>query len=285
MKATIFNIQKLSTEDGPGLRTTIFFKGCPLQCCWCHNPEGIKPQPEQVRNRQKCMDCGICHEVAENLRADACPTGAYSVIGKEYTSEELLAVALMDRDFFRHSGGGITLSGGECLLQHRFLKEFIPQLRAAGIHVALDTTGLASVAIFQEIVSLVDLVLYDLKLMAEQEHQQYTLQSNRLILSNARLLGTMSQPVWIRVPVIPGISNHPANIEAISRFIKDHLPNTKRIDLLGYNDLCVADYERLDLNYSLIGTPRVSETEMKQLQQIMRTSGVNNITYANCERG
>jgi len=285
MKATVFNIPKLSTEDGPGLRTTIFFKGCPLQCWWCHNPEGIKPEPEVSRNLAKCISCGTCAELTPDLSAEACPTGAYSIIGRQYSLDELMAVSLMDQDFYRHSGGGVTLSGGECLLQHRFLQELIPRLQEAGVKVALDTSGLASSAVFQSVAELVDLVLYDLKLFSEQEHRQYTGQSNRLILENARLLGSMPKPVWVRIPVIPNITDHQGNIEAIGSFIKTYMPNTERIDLLGYNDLCIADYERLGLPYVLTGTPRVTETQMQSLRQILQNSGVKFITCANCERG
>lgn len=285
MQAMVFNIQKMSTEDGPGLRTTIFFKGCPLRCIWCHNPEGINSKPEVFRNTQKCMSCGTCMDIPEEERMDACPTSAYTIIGKEYKVEELLALALADKDFFSHSRGGITLSGGECLMQHHFLREFMPRLRAQGIHIAIDTTGFAPEPVFRDIVGLADLVLYDLKLMSSEEHQRYTLQPNSLILSNARLLGTLPQPVWIRIPVIPGISDHAENIEAIGRFIRNHMPNTERIDLLGYNDLCTADYEKLGLDYLLNNTPRMSETAMIKLKQILAVSGVENITYANCERG
>lgn len=285
MKATIFNIQKLSTEDGPGLRTTIFFKGCPLRCWWCHNPEGINLEPEVYRNLAKCISCGTCAELSPDESAEFCPTGAYSIIGRQYDLDELTAIAMTDQDFYHHSGGGITLSGGECLLQHRFLREFIPRLQANRLEVALDTSGLASSAVFQSIAELADLVLYDLKLFSDQEHQHYTGQSNQLILANARQLGTMSKPVWVRIPIIPGITNHSGNIEAIGSFIKAYMPNTQRIDLLGYNDLCKADYERMGLPYALTATPRVTEKEMKSLRDILQNSGVDTITFTNCERG
>lgn len=285
MKAIVFNIQKLSTEDGPGLRTTIFFKGCPLKCQWCHNPEGINLKPETYRNLKKCIGCQTCQDAPEESREEVCPTGAYKVVGKKYSVDELLSAVISDRDFFRHSKGGITLSGGECLMQHSFLKVFMPLLREEGIHTALDTSGFAAPNIFRDIAALADLILYDLKIMSDADHQRYTGQPNRLILENAKILGTMPQPVWIRIPIIPGITNDIKNIEAIAEFIAEYIPNAERIDLLGYNDLCSADYEKMGLTFMLSGIPRVSEVEMMNLKQILAISGVDNITCSNYERG
>lgn len=284
MEANIFNIQRMSTEDGPGIRTTVFMKGCPLRCLWCHNPEGLTPEPLLVHNPKKCIGCGTCGNFEGAEKAENCPAGALSLVGRHYQAGELLRIVLADAEFYRDSGGGVTFSGGECLLQHRFLAGFIPRLRACGVHVALDTSGFAGQDVFAGIAQMCDLVLYDLKLISDGEHRRYTGQSNRPILQNAVILGKMRVPVWVRVPVVPGITDAEENIAGIGSFVKAHLPNAERVDLLGYNDLCRADYEKLGMDYPLKDTPRMSREDMERLRLLMlKESGVGEVHISNYE--
>jgi len=285
MEANVFNIQRMSTEDGPGIRTTVFMKGCPLRCAWCHNPEGLSPEPITLRNSQKCIGCGTCSSYSGAAAVKYCPTGAMSIVGRHYQVDELLQILLADREFYRDSSGGVTFSGGECLSQPRFLAAIIPELQAEKIHVAVDTSGFSAHDVFARIASLADLVLFDLKLFSADEHRRYTGQSNALILENARILGKMPIPVWIRIPIIPGITDSTANIDAISSFVKEYMPNVVRVDLLGYNDLCQADYERLGMAYSLKALSRVSKSTMENLRLIVCEKGINEVYMSNYDRG
>jgi pyruvate formate lyase activating enzyme len=273
----------MSTEDGPGIRTTVFMKGCPLRCAWCQNPEGLTPDQIIYHDVKKCISCGTCKNFTGADRVKNCPTGSLQAIGKYYGLEELLRVILADRDFYDDSGGGVTFSGGECLLQHRFLAVIIPLLRAEKIHVAIDTSGFAGREAFSDIAGISDLVLFDLKLISEQDHRRYTGQSNAPILENARTLGKMPAPVWIRVPVIPRITDSLDNISGISRFVQENMPNAARVDLLGYNDLCRGDYEKLGIEYPLKDTPRVSRETMSRLKTVMDDTGIGPVNASNYE--
>lgn len=303
--AMIFNIQTMSTEDGPGIRTTVFMKGCPLSCRWCQNPEGLSLKVHLVHDRLRCIGCGTCRENCPRgallftekgivfspdcqgclTCVGVCPATAIRAIGEEISVDELLARLLQDRPFYRNSGGGVTFSGGECLLQHEFLLNMLPRLQEEGIHVCLDTCGHISHEIFREVVPRAQLVLYDLKIFNEERHRLHTGVSNRLILENACWLGRSGIPVWIRVPVIPGYTDDAGNIRDIALFIKENLPAAERIDLLGYNDICAADYEKLQLDFPLKGAARVKESTMMDLRRIMEMSGVKNITVSNYEQG
>ena len=279
----IFNLQQFSTEDGPGIRTTVFLKGCPLRCPWCHNPEGLRPTPDlmwyDVRcvgaraclaacprsalellpsgmriDREQCTVCGDC--------ARACPSRALEVIGRPWTPEQLLDELRKDEVFFQTSGGGITFSGGEPMLQADFVSQILALCRQAGLHTALDTCGAASTARYEEIGEQVDLVLYDLKIMDPLRHQTATGLSNSLILRNARWLARRGIPLWIRTPIIPGFTDDRANIRALAEFIRAELPSVERWDLLAYTNLGQPKYHRLDLPFALEGVPLMSEQEM-----------------------
>ena len=301
LTATITSIQTMSTEDGPGIRSTVFMKGCSLRCLWCQNPEGLSPKTELAHEPQRCIGCGTClqncsqgalHRGEQGLIfgdaclrclkcAENCPAQAIRVFGEKMALEALLDRLIRDKPFFDHSGGGVTFSGGECLLQHRFLLAALPALRAASVHSCIDTAGGVSPKIFQAVAREADLVLYDLKIMDHGRHELFTGASNEQILENATWLGASGIPFWIRVPVIPEYTAGVENIGAIADFIRKQVGPVERIDLLGYNDLCAADYKKLGLQYRLKAVPRVSKETMLGLREIMLTSGARRVTIAN----
>jgi pyruvate formate lyase activating enzyme len=284
-----FNVQRFSTEDGPGIRTTVFLKGCPLHCAWCHNPEGISPRPELMWYQTRCIgvrDClGACPLKAldltpQGMRVDrercdacgactqACPAGALEVIGREWTPEALLAEIRKDAIFYETSGGGVTLSGGEPLVQAGFVHRLGRLVRDAGFHLALDTCGAVAWERYAALLPCVDLVLYDIKLFDPDHHQTSTGVDNATILDNARRFSASGVAMWIRTPVIPGYTADAANIAAIGDFIATELPTVERWDLLAYSNLGQPKYHRLDRPYALEGAPMLGQDEMAALYAI-----------------
>jgi pyruvate formate lyase activating enzyme len=286
---TTFNVQRFSTEDGPGIRTTVFFKGCPLRCAWCHNPEGLSPHPElmwyDVRcigaqdclqacpagalrltasgmqvDRARCDACGAC--------AEACPAGALEVIGRTWTVEALLAEVKKDAVFYETSGGGVTLSGGEPTMQAAFVTELCRLCHGAGLSVALDTCGIAPWARYEALLPWLDLVLYDLKVWDAARHRAFTGVDNGPILENARRIGAAGIPMWIRTPVIPGHTDSAENMAALGTFIAAELPTVQRWDLLAYTNLGEPKYRRLDRPYALAGSPLLPRAQMEALHAI-----------------
>jgi pyruvate formate lyase activating enzyme len=279
-----FNLQQFSTEDGPGIRTTVFLKGCIMRCAWCHNPEGLSHAPDLVwydtrciaaRNclaacpqaalaltpqgmtidRKHCTVCGDC--------ARACPSGALEVIGQSWTPDSLLQELLKDQVFYETSGGGITFSGGEPMLQDDFLAEILPLCRQHGLHVALDTCGAVAWSRYERVLPWIDLVLFDLKLIDPRQHLAATGHSNEHILENARLISKHGVPMWVRTPVVPGYTDSMANITGIGHFINHNLPTVQRWDLLAYTNLGRPKYHRLDRPYLLETTPLLRRDEME----------------------
>lgn len=300
----IFNIQRFSIEDGPGIRTTVFTKGCPLRCIWCHNPEGLQIHPQlmwfdvrcigardcleacpndaleltrsgMIIDRGKCDGCGLCEK--------ACPAGALEVVGREVTSEEAYEEVARDEVFYRNSGGGVTFSGGEPTMQPAFVSEVMRRCRENGIHVALDTCGYSSRSSLQELLGLSDMVLYDLKIMDPGRHLELTGVELEPILENLELICESGKPVWVRTPVIPGCTDSDENFMAMASFIGS-LKNVERWDILAFNNTCGSKYKRLDMKWPFEGEPLIEEGRMDRLAEIAEESRVEKVAWSGVTR-
>ena len=258
-------------------------KGCPLACAWCHNPESQAPQTEYIRLRHRCMACGICSEeerseslVQDRDEADveACPTGALQAVGREMDASVLVQTLLRDRIFFDESGGGVTFSGGEPLLQAPFVIEAMRMLHAEGVHTALDTCGYVDWEELAVAASHASLILYDLKLMDDARHQAATGVSNAIILRNLKALSEIHPCIWIRVPIIPGINDDSANLEATAEFLKP-LQGIRQVDLLPYHPMGEAKSVRVGMAQALHDIPTPSIGELEAMAARFRARGLN----------
>jgi pyruvate formate lyase activating enzyme len=273
VQGLIFDIDTFAVHDGPGIRMAVYLKGCPLACAWCHSPESQDAGREIILLRDRCVVCGACvtacpHEVhrveggehvLERERCQACgacvqvcPNGALQIKGYSISAGEVVARAVRMKPFFEPSGGGITLTGGEVTSQPRFAEAVLAGCRAEGIHTAIESCGACSWPRLRTLVDLCDLVLYDLKLIDEGQHRQWTGVSNRRIVENARRLGAYN--VQIRVPLIPGITDSEENLAGIYAFMRQ--AGLRRVALLPYNPSAGAKYEWLDRPYELQGEPQ-----------------------------
>ena len=223
-------------------------------------------------DREKCTACGDC--------AEACPAVALELIGTEWTLDALLEEVMRDSAFYENSEGGVTLSGGEPLLQHGFVKKFMKQCSNNGLHVALDTSGYSSPDIFEPAAALADMVLLDFKLMIIDSSLEHTGVSCEPVLRNAKWLGETGKPVWIRTPVIPGATDSKENIRTIAAFIAKNLPSCQRYDLLPFSNLCTSKYKRLDLEFKHQETPLIPEDRMEELKAIAESEGVKNVVVS-----
>jgi pyruvate formate lyase activating enzyme len=263
VRGRVFDLQRYSIRDGPGIRTTVFLKGCPLRCDWCQNPESQKPEPESVLFPGRCIDCGACTPACprgaispETRRPDpakcaccgtcveTCPSAARHIIGRDITVDELLDEAGRDRPFYEESGGGITFSGGEPLAQPAFLGAALDGCRERGFHTAVDTCGYAPREQVEGFARRTDLFLYDIKSMDPERHRSATGVPNGLILENLKALCGLGAAVWVRLPLIPGFNDDEENLRATAAFVRS-LTGRPPISLLPYHATAADKYRRL----------------------------------------
>lgn len=292
-KGIIFDIKKFAIDDGPGIRTTIFFKGCPLRCWWCHNPEGQVPTPELMYRRMRCTGCAECVEVCREKAisritgkisvnrkscnlcgrcSQKCPTEALAIIGKEVTLKEVVREIDKDSVFYDESEGGVTVSGGEPLFQLDFLNALLKECKERNIRTAVDTCGYASHESFDRISSNVDLFLYDIKMMDERKHGEYTGVTNKLILENLRRLAGNGSNILVRFPVIPGINDGKDNIIKTAEFAVSC--GIKNINLLPYHRAGIEKYRGLRKAYRLERIQRPSDQNLNLIKQKLEAFGL-----------
>ena len=292
-KIRYLDIQRMSSEDGPGLRTTIFLKGCSLACAWCHNPESIAKKPQVYWISARCIKCGSCDSVCPNdaLTRDetgvhidrrlctgcrtcvsACPTLALECKGIDAEPEELCRELVKDRAYFGRDGG-VTLSGGEALLQDGTI-ELLRLLKQEGIQTAVDTCGMVFTEQLQAALPYTDILLYDLKIMNDADHLRWTGRSNAMILRNlgvAALWAKGNGRLWIRTPIIPGATDSDENIRAIGNRI-NAIGGAERWELCAFNNLCTDKYERLDIDWAFKNAPLVTKKRMEELLAVARST-------------
>lgn len=290
----IFDIKKYAIHDGPGIRTTVFLKGCPLHCWWCHNPEGQNPNVELGFQESKCLDnCTDCVTQCRkralskeklSVRIDrkkcklygdcvqACPTGALDIIGKERTVKEVMDEIEKDRIFYEDSNGGVTFSGGEPLLQLEFLDALLKECQERNLHTIIDTCGYAPFETFKVIQDKVDIFFYDIKMIDEKKHTKTAGASNKIILENLKKLTQEDNKIIIRIPVIPGINDTLDSISEIVEFLNP-LPGLNDISLLPYHKIGVQKYKNLDVPHKMDKTSQLSTGKISKIKKRLEDYG------------
>jgi len=287
----VFDIERSSTVDGPGIRTVVFLKGCPLRCSWCQNPESQKQFPEIRWHAEKCIGCRACIEACPNsaisvsegrlvtdrtickncgICADVCDTGARELCGRYMAVDEVFDIIKRDLPFYKNTGGGITVSGGEPIAQPGFLLDLFRKCRENNIDTALDTCGYVKWDTLKKIIGYTDLVLYDLKQMDTEKHKEYTGVSNERILENLKKIDEEGLPIWIRIPVIPGYTDDEENIIKMADFLRE-LKNVERVDFLPYHSYGEQKYPELDMDYRLKETKPPSREKMQKFKEIFES--------------
>ena len=256
------DIKRFAVHDGPGIRTTVFLKGCPLKCVWCHNPESISFKPQIAFYENKCIGCGECQK--EGFKTDDCLGEARVLYGKEITVEELLTLLLEDREFYENSGGGVTLSGGECLCQPDFCAELLKALKAEGINTAVDTCGFVSREAIDMVLPYTDMFLYDIKAIDEDVHIKCTGQPNRQILENIKYIDSKNKAIEVRIPYVPQYNDN--QIDKIAEFLKP-LKNITAVKVLPYHNFAGSKYAALGMENTLPETlPTDEEISIAELK-------------------
>lgn len=296
--AVIFNIQRFSLHDGPGIRTTVFFKGCPLRCRWCHNPEGLKNKIEILYNKDKCTLCGECvircpesavHITDKTVVTDTgkccfcsectyyCVNEAREIAGKEYSVDELMKIILKDRVFYEESGGGVTLSGGEPAMQIDFVEELLKKLKAENIHTAVDTSGIMPFEYYERIYKYTDLFLYDIKLIDEKKHKIFTGLSNDIIIDNLKKLSDLykktaaNENINLRLPIIEGVNADNEHIDKLIDLIRDL--GIININLLPYHNISEHKYKKLNMEYNGLEMSVPSDEKMISFKLKLENEG------------
>ncbi|HEY46955.1 MAG: hypothetical protein AMJ88_02820 [Anaerolineae bacterium SM23_ 63] len=289
----VSKIQRYSIKDGPGIRTTVFLKGCPMQCEWCCNPELINPHPEILKDQKVCVHCGECFsncpedaifEEADEyvinrtlctvcgVCVEVCPAGAYQLIGRSMSVNELVLELVKDRVFYEVSGGGVTFSGGEPSLQYRFVRRVAQELKGDQIHIALDTCGNVPWENLQELLDVIDLVLYDIKFADNDKHTRYTGTSNEVLKQNAKKLSAAGVPLIIRLPLLPGINDSMEEIKEMVTFIEG-LDTVKQVDILPYHKLGIGKYIMLGKEYRLGTLEPPDRKHLEKLRDLIQAQG------------
>lgn len=254
MQGTIFNIQRFCVNDGPGIRTTVFLKGCPLSCVWCHNPESQRFEPEILFYKDKCTGCGRCKCVTAADRDFVCFNGAKEICGKTVSADEVTAEVLKDKPFYENSGGGVTLSGGEPLAQYDFSLELLKKAKENGIHTAVETCGYEEKSKILEIAKYVDLFLFDCKETDPELHKEYTGFDNKIILENLKALSDAGSKIILRCPIIPGFNDRAEHFKGISE-IADKFSGIEHIEIEPFHPLGESKYSALNREYADIQPP------------------------------
>lgn len=295
MKAIIENIQHFCLHDGPGTRTTIFFKGCPLKCCWCSNPTTQNPKQELIHKKDNCLHCGKCvatcrqhalfmdtsHEtpvikidksrcIACGECTEICPADALQIIGTEYDSETIFNIIKKDILFYQNTNGGVTFSGGEMLMHYQFVSELTKKCKTLNIHTAAETSGFAPYEHVKEILSQLDMCFYDIKHINDEKHRELTGQSNKRILENlTKILKETTTPITVRLPLIPGINDDEEHLTQYADFL-NNLPRTVTFEILPYHRLGSNKYDMMQINYQLSDIVPATKEELSQKVQFVR---------------
>ena len=295
-KAKIFDTHRMVLDDGPGMRTTLFFKGCPLNCLWCHNPESISPAKEIWWYHKKCIACAQCISVCpvgalsiskdgisiDRLKCNACglctkicPSKSLELLGREWSVDEALAYVLKDKMFYESSGGGVTLSGGEPTIYKDFIFSLFKRLKEHNINTALDTCGLARQETFNELFPVVDIFLWDIKTIAPELHKKFTEFTNEKIIENLYFIAdkirlNSEKKLWIRTPLIPEMTSDTNNISDIAQFLSnDFYDVIERWELCAFNRSCTPKYQRLGQPWVCENLPSLSEADINQLKSLI----------------
>ena len=292
----VTNIQGYSIHDGPGIRTVVFLKGCGLECRWCSNPECISPRPEVGFIKKLCTKCGKCAEVCPEgaliyeegrfpfidrkrctgcgICSSVCSYQALVLYGKPMDADEVFDAVDRDKMFYQASGGGITISGGEPLLQPQFVCDLLGKCRRAGIHACMETSGYSDESALRQVLPYIDYVLYDLKHMNSEKHRRYTGRPNSLILSNAEIVAASAVETLFRMPLIPGINDDSQNIRETAEFLHGLGNNVLRIELMPYHRLGKSKYEALDKEFRLSGVLSPEPDEVESVKKAFEDNGI-----------